>query len=133
MILAEDDIVKNVIFNIAKSAKFIEKYGYLFINNEEIYSKRQKNKVQIVRNYLYILDPMIDFTLDIPRNKKVLINFIIFLFKQQYLKDLLNTEYDNKLFISCLDRIIKCKYISDKFKNEIRTRGKNLNFIKYNF
>jgi glycosyltransferase involved in cell wall biosynthesis len=133
MIIVEDDIVNNVIFNIAKSAKFIAKYGYLYINNEESHSKRQKDKVQKVRNYLYLLDPMIDFTLDIPRNKKVLANFIIFLFKQQYLKDLLNTEYDNKLFISCLDRIFKCKYISDKFKNEIRTRGKNLNFIKYNF
>ena len=76
---------------------------------------------------------MIEFTLDIPRNKKILVNFIIFLFKRRYLKSLLNTEYDNKLFISCLDRIFNCKYISSKYKNEIRARGKMLNFIKYNF
>ena len=133
IISVEDDIINNVIFNIAKSAKFIAKYGYLFINNEGSYSKRQKNKVQAVRNYLYILDTMIEFTLDIPRNKKILVNFIIFLFKRRYLKSLLNTEYDNKLFISCLDRIFNCKYISSKYKNEIRARGKMLNFIKYNF
>ena len=133
MILAEDDIVNNCIFNIAKSAKFIAKYGYLYINNEESYSKKQKDKVQHARNFLYILDPLIDFTLDIPRNKKVLVNFVIFLFKHQYLKDLLNVEYDNKVFISCLDRIFNCKYISDEYKNEIRRRGKMLNFIKYNF
>jgi len=82
---------------------------------------------------LYILDPLIDFTLDIPRNKKVLVNSIISLFKGQYLEDLLNIEYDNKVFISCLDRILNCKYISDEHKNEIRTRGKKLSFIKYNF
>ena len=133
MILAEDDIVNNCIFNIAKSAKFIAKYGYLFVNNEESYSKKQIDKVQLARNFLYILDPLIDFTLDIPRNKKVLVNFVIFLFKHQYLKDLLNVEYDNKVFISCLDRIFNCKYISDEYKNEIRRRGKMLNFIKYNF
>ena len=133
MILAEDDIINNIIFNIAKSAKFISKYGYLFINNEESYSKKQKDPVQFVRNYLYILDPLIDFTLNLPRNKRILVNFIIYLFKKQYLKDLLKTEYDNKLFISCLDRIFNCKYISDKHKNEIKSRGKMLNFIKYNF
>ena len=75
---------------------------------------------------------MIDFTLNIRKNKRILVNFIIYLFKNQYLKDLLNTEYDNKLFISCLDRIFNCKYISDKHKNEIKS-GKMLNFIKYNF
>ena len=121
------------IFNTAKSAKFISKYGYLYINNEESFSKQQKDKVQIVRNFLYILDSLIDFTLNIPRNKRILVNFIIYLFKNHYLKDLLNTEYDNKLFISCLDRILNCKYISDKHKNEIKSRGKMLNFIKYNF
>ena len=38
-----------------------------------------------------------------------------------------------KLFNSCLDRILKCEYISDEDKNEIRKRGKMLSFIKYNF
>ena len=133
MILAEDDVVNNCIFNLAKSAKFIAKYGYLYINNEESYSKKPADKLRDIRNFLYILDPLIDFTLDIPRNKKVLVNSIISLFKGQYLEDLLNIEYDNKVFISCLDRILNCKYISDEHKNEIRTRGKKLSFIKYNF
>ena len=113
LILAEDDIVNNSIFNIARCAKFIAKYGYLFINNPKSYSKRQNNraKVQSARNLLYILDPLIDFSLDLPKNKKVLVNFTIFLLKNKYLKYLLkSTEYDNKLFISCLDRIFNCKY-----------------------
>ena len=134
LILAEDDIVNNCIFNIAKNAKFLAKYGYLFINNNNSFSKLQNDKVQRARDYLYLLDPLIDFSLNLPRNKKVLVNFIIFLLKNEYLKDLLNkNEYDNKLFISCLDRIFNCKYISDKYKNEIRKRCKMLRFIKYKF
>jgi len=65
----------------------------LFINNEESYSKKQKDHVQFVRNYLYLLDVLIDFTLNLPRNKRILVNFIIYLFKKRSLKDLLNTEY----------------------------------------
>ena len=133
LILAEDDIACNIIFNTAKSAKFIAKYGYIYINNDGSFSKRQQSNAQDVRNYLYILDPLIDFSLDFPKNKKVLVNFIIFLFQKEYLKDLLNYEYDSKLFNSCLNRILNCKYISDELKNEVRIRGKKLSFIKYNF
>jgi hypothetical protein len=85
MISGEDDLINNIIFNTAKSAKFISKYGYLYINNEESFSKQQKDKVQIVRNLLYILDSLIDFTLNIPRNKRILVNFILYLYKQKYL------------------------------------------------
>ena len=133
MVNAEDDIANYIIFNTAKSAKFIAKYGYLYINNDETFSKNQKNETQNTRTLLYVLDTLIDFSLDLPKNKKVLVNYIIFLFKKEYLKDVISHEYDNKLFISCLDRIFNCKYISDELKNEIRIRGKNLTFIKYNF
>ena len=133
MILVEDDLASNIIFNTAKSAKFVAKYGYLYINNEGSFSKHKQDQTQDVRNYLYLLDPLIDFSLDLPRNKKVLVNFIIFLFQKEYLKVLLDFEYDNKLFNSCLDRILNCKYISDELKDEIRIRGKKLGFIKYKF
>ena len=38
LILAEDDIACNIIFNTAKSAKFIAKYGYIDINNDGCFS-----------------------------------------------------------------------------------------------
>ena len=133
IISGEDDIINNIIFNTTKSAKFISKYGYLYINNKESFSKQPQDKVQIVRNLLFILDSLIDFTLNIPKNKRILVNFIIYLYKQEYLNELLNIENDNKLFVSCLDRILNCPYISYKKKIEIRKRGKMLKFIKYNF
>ena len=133
MINAEDDLANIIIFNTAKSAKFIGKYGYLYINNDGSFSKRQKDETQNTRTLLYVLDTLIDFSLDLTKNKKVLVHFIIFLFQREYLKGVVNNEYDYKILISCIDRILNCKYISDELKNEIRIRGKNLRFIKYKF
>ena len=133
MISGEDNLACNIIYNTAKTAKFIAKYGYLYVNNEESASRKQNNNIIVARGPLYVLDALIDFSLDLPKNKKVLVNYIIILFKNEYLKDVLSGNYDNKLFNSCLDRIFNCKYISDELKNEIRIRGKNLKFIKYNF
>ena len=133
MLGREDVLGCNIIFNTAKSAKFVDKYGYIYVNNVGSTSKIQESNTQDVRNYLYLLDQLIDFTLDIPKNKKVLVNFIIFIFQNKYLKDLLHFENDNKLFNSCLNRIFNCKYISDELKKEVRKRGKKLSFIKYKF
>ena len=133
MVGREDVLGCNIIFNTAKSAKFVDKYGYIYVNNVGSTSKIQESNTQDVRNYLYLLDQLIDFTLDIPKNKKVLVNFIIFIFQNKYLKDLLDFENDNKLFNSCLDRIFNCKYISDELKKEVRKRGKKLSFIQYKF
>jgi len=133
MLGREDVLGCNIIFNTAKSAKFVDKYGYIYVNNVGSTSKIQESNTQDVRNYLYLLDQLIDFTLDIPKNKKVLVNFIIFIFQNKYLKDLLHFENDNKLFNSCIDRIFNCKYISDELKKEVRKRGKKLSFIKYKF
>ena len=129
----EDVLGCNIIFNTAKSAKFVDKYGYIYVNNVGSTSKIQESNTQDVRNYLYLLDQLIDFTLDFPKNKKVLVNLVIFIFQNKYLKDLLHFENDNKLFNSCLDRIFNCKYISDELKKEVRKRCKKLSFIKYKF
>ena len=133
MITGEDDIQCNIIFNTAQSAKIIAKYGYLYINNNESFTKHQKDEAETTRNLLFILDSLIDFSLDLPKNKKVLVHFILFLFKRAYIQKVLSIENNNKVLISCLDRILNSSYISDELKNEIRIRGRKLNFIKYNF
>ena len=133
MTLLEDDLGIYIIFNTEKSGKFIAKYGYLWIESNERTAKRFLAQDKSARRFLYLFDALIDFSLDLPNNKKVLVGYVVFLFKHKYFKELLNTEYDNKLFVSCLDRLFNCKYISDENKNEIRNKGKNLNFIKYNF
>ena len=134
MLHGEDDLANTIIFHTAKSAKYVPKYGYLYINNNSNSFKNRNDYIKYTEQLLYIFDAFIDFSLDLPRNKKVLVNFMIYLFNNEFLQETLNsTEYNNKLFNSCLHRIFKCKYISDEHKNEIRKRGKNLGFIKYKF
>ena len=134
MLSGEDDIANYIIFNTAKVAKFVPRYGYLYISNKESTSKTVNDRVKHAICLIYIYDAMIDFSLNLVSNKKVLVNYIIFIFKNSYLKDALNSnEYNHNLFISCLDRVFNCSLISDEYKNEIRKRGKELDFIKYNF
>ena len=72
---------------------------------------------------------MIDFVQDTISNKIILVNLLMFLLNRNSLKN----NYINKLFINCLDTILKMDKISDEFKNEIRQRGKMLKFINYKF
>jgi len=81
-----------------------------------------------------ILDIVIEFSRNVIENKKILVNYIIYFFRRKNLKALIFANKNNyKTFFSCLDRILNCKYISLENKNQIRSIGKNLKFIKYNF
>ena len=134
MLLVEDTIADYIIFNTAKVAKYIPKFGYLYYKRKGSVTRQHWTGVQLLLYDIYFLDIMIEFSKDLTRNKKILVNFINYIFENQYLKDALNTnEYNNKVFISCLDRILNCNHIKDEYKKEIRDRGKALNFIKYNF
>ena len=78
--IADEDILGNyILFNTAEVAKYVPKYGYLYINNQNSFSKTQKDKVIFTIYRIYLFDAMIDFSLDIRRNKKVLVNFISFI------------------------------------------------------
>ena len=134
MVLGEDDIANFIIFNTAKIGKFVPKYGYIYVERKGSISRRQSNKVNLLLNHIYILDVVIEFAKNCKKNKTILINYIFLIFKSKYLSDAINSnEYNYKIFISCLDRILKCNYVSNEFKNEIRKRGKSLKYIKYNF
>ena len=134
MVAGEDDVGTYIIFNTAKSAKFISKYGYIYRNNKESSSYTQRDKVIFLIYKIYIYDVMIDFSQNLISNKKVLVNYICSILKNIYLKDALySNDYNYNLFISCLDRFFNCSYISDEYKNDVRNRVQNLNFIKYNF
>ena len=50
------------------------------------------------------------------------------------LKTILNMDkYYQKLLTSCFDRFFNCSFIPNEYKDEIKEKGENLNFIKYNF
>lgn len=134
MILGEDDIAINIIFNTAKIAKFIPFYGYLHIERRGSVTNRGMSLADRLINHLYILDVMIDFSKNYVKNKIILFKYLKYIFRDKNLKTILfSNDNINKTFISCLDRILNCKYISLENKNQIRSIGKNLKFIKYNF
>ena len=134
MITREDVLANYILFNTAEVAKFVPRYGYIYVYNEKSFSKIDRNKVTFKIYNIYIFDAIIDFSLNLPRNKKVLVYFIMYLLKDDYLRDALNSnDYNNNLFISCLDRFFNCSLIPAEYKNLVSEKGRYLSFIKYNF
>ena len=134
MISGEDILGNYILFNTAEVAKFVPRYGYIYMNNEKSSSKTERDKVFHEIYSIYTFDAMIDFSLNLSSNKKVLVNFILSILNSKYLRDALNTnDYNNNLFISCLDRFFNCSLISDENKNYVSEKGKYLSFINYNF
>ena len=135
MVLDDDLITNYILFNTAKIIKFVPKYGYIYIERKGSSTRNEnRNQVKELIYRIFVLDVVIEFSKNEKKNKEILINFLIFFFKQKELKDAINSnEYNKKLFISILDRIFKCKYISDESKNEARIFGKSLDFINYSF
>jgi hypothetical protein len=80
-----------------------------------------------------MLDDLIVFAQDSFKHKKIIVTLTLYCLKNNALKNVIQkNEYYYKLFISCLEKILNCKYISDKDKIEIRNEIKSLNFIKFN-
>ena len=133
-VLRYEDIIMNyALFNTARSYKFVGKYGIFYIYRSSSAS-RHFTSVESVRYHIYYLDTMIDFVQDTIYNKRILVNLLMYILnRKDSLKIALKNNYINKIFINCLDTILKMDKISDEFKNEIRQRGKVLKFINYEF
>ena len=95
------------LFQTSRSYKFVGKYGIFYIYRPESATKK-KIKVETDICNIYYLDIMIDFVQDRVENKKVLVNLILHLFDRKSFKKALKTSEDlYKLFISCLDKVLK--------------------------
>ena len=80
MIRYEDILVNYMIFNIANSFIFIPKYGIYHFNRLGSGASIGWKKVSRSTNILYLIDAIIDFSLDYEKNKK-LAAYIIFNFE----------------------------------------------------
>ena len=129
----EDVVATCILFNTAKSYKFIGKYGTFHIQRAGSTSWRSFDDDQMNTYNLYVVDIAIDFTQETKENKLLLVYMIIYMINRPQLEKTLKNNYNKKLFISCLDRIFKSKYIRNKNKKLIRERGKKLQFLDYPF
>ena len=133
-ILRYEDIIMNyALFNIARSYKFVGKYGVLYIYRKSSAS-RKVTRFESDRYHIYYLDTMIDFVQDTISNKIILVNLLMFLLNRSSLKNtFLKDKNIKKLFINCLDKIMKMDKISAEFKNKIRQKGSSLKYLDYKF
>ena len=124
MLIHEDVVATCILFNTAKSYKFIGKYGTFHIQRSGSASWRSFDDVQTNTYNLYFTDVAIDFSQETRENKLLLVYLIIFMIERPKLEKTLNNDYNKKLFISCLDRILSSKLISDEHKKLIREKGR---------
>ena len=129
----EDVLFNYALCNVARSYKFVGKYGIFNIYRANSPS-RVRTRIKDLIYHIYYLDIMLDFVQDRVENKKILGVFVLYLLSRNVLKQALklNPDIHNK-FITCIDKILKMEKISNNFKIEIRQKGKKLDFINYPF
>ena len=133
MIGHEDVVINFALFNTAESFKFIGKYGIF-----RIYRKGSANKATDALNQnlknLFLADIVISYLKKSNERIKLVYYLIYNVLNLKLLRNILNqNEYNRKVFKSCFDKFFNCNYIPEKYKNEIRKKGKQLKFINYNF
>ena len=120
-----------MIFNIANSFIFIPKYGIYHFNRLGSGASIGWIKVSRSTNILYLIDAIIDFSLNYEKNKKLSAYIIIYFIKLGNAKRALTSnKYNIELITSCIKRILNSQYISIIHKNEIKKIVKTMKFIK---
>jgi len=114
---AEDTSMNHVIFNIANSFKFIDKYGIFHLNNNTTASYTQS-----INNHffgeLFLTDIIYDFSKQ-NHNKIFSLLSALETLKRYYNKRAFIKE-DSILYLNnIIFKILKCKYINDKDKNKL--------------
>ena len=131
MIRYEDILTNYMICNIAKSFLFIPKYGIYHIIRKGSGADIGRKKVSRRNNILYLIDGVIDFSLNNINNKKLSAFLMIYFLNLGRINNILNNNNDNKkIFISCINRILNSSYISDIYKNEIQKLVKKHKLVK---
>ena len=132
MIRYEDILTNYMIFNIAESFIFVQKYGIYHIVRYGSAADIGRKKVTRNTNILYLLDMVIDFSRNNVNNKKLAAHMMIY-FLQIPKVDLTLTsnKYNIQLINSCIKRVLISKYISEENKKIIKNITKGLNFIEH--
>jgi len=130
----EDIIAMIILFNTAKSYKSIAKYGIFHIERYGSAYSKTKGILYDIKE-LYLAEVFIDFAKNTKENNKLIVYLIINLLNIKLLPQIINdkNEYNKKLIISCLNKVLNSNFISKKYKNEIRKKGKKLKINFYPF
>ena len=132
MIFEEDRLIVYILFNVAESMKYINKYGILIITRKgSVTRTKYKIKKSYFLSILYFTDVLIDLSKKSLTNRKILIYIMTYLLNLLKFHDFRNfEEYDKKLFISCLKRIIDDEFVSNLDKEKMIEWALSLIFRK---
>jgi len=86
MLLDEDPIAKYILFNIARSIKYISKFGYIYVERPDSVVKRFWDKINILIYKIFMLDDLIVFAQNFFKHKKILATFALYCLKIMFLK-----------------------------------------------
>ena len=129
--LEEDRTDIYALHQTGESMKYIGKYGYLKIQTPASMTWRNHEKKETVITKLYFNDISIDFSKDTLESKKVLVYFITNLMETEEFEEVMKEkEYYKKLFMSCIERLLKSKYIENEDKEEIKRRVSKYDILK---
>ena len=132
MLAHEDVLAVFFLFNTAKTYKFIGKYGICHIKVQgSAYFKTGNLNFELKE--FYLLDIVMIFSQNSNEHRKLIPNLLIIVLGLKLLPTIVSNESNHKLLISMIDKILKSDLYNESFKNEIRKRGKNLKFLKYDF
>ena len=131
MVLDEDRTDIFALYNTAESMKYLGKYEYLKIQTPASMTWRRHPRTEAFTCRLYFIDISIDFSRDNAESKNLFVHFIINLMNWKELEEVVSkNDYHKKLFISCVERLLKNKYISKDYKKEIKNRISKFDFLK---
>ena len=131
--LAHEDVVGVFfLFNTAQSFKFVGKYGIFHIQSEQTAFGKTTQIVHDLK-HIYLLDVVLEFSHNTNEHRKLIPNILIKVLKLKFLKEIVKSEYNDKLIKSILDKVVKSGNYSGVYKNEIIKIGKQLKFLNYTF
>jgi glycosyltransferase involved in cell wall biosynthesis len=123
---AEDTAMIFILFNIASSYKFISKYGIFHLVSKNTSSFTQSSDSKTFGE-IYLLDVLFDFSRNDFEAKKYIVykaleikNYEFFVIKNETNKNYLKIV---------LEKMMKCKYISDEDKYKLKQYFYEINFI----
>lgn len=107
---AEDTSINFIIFNLAKSFKYVYKYGLIHFIGKYTASNTQSIDSKIFGD-IYFLDIIFDFSKNNTEDKNLIVGQAIYIYKK-YRFTKYNNSCNSKYFRYVLNKLINCKYLN---------------------
>ena len=123
---AEDTAMIFIIFNIASSYKFISKYGIFHLVSKSTTSFTQSSDSKTFGE-IFLLDILFDFSRNNFETKKYIVDKALEIKNYEFFK--IKNETNKKYMKIVLEKMMKCKYISNEDKYKLKQYFNEINFI----